>query len=118
MLTPQLHHPWDLTPTGAIELQRTLVAQIRDTPLKSMPRIVAGADCAFSSDGKRVIAGWVNWDISRQREIESATADMEISFPYVPGLLTFREAPALIAAAAKLISDPEVLIFDGHGRAH
>src|ERR1043166_4462375 len=118
MLTQRLHHSWDLTPTEAIELQRTLVSQIQEKPLKSAPEIVAGADCAFSADGKRIIAGWVVWDVAHQREIESSTAEMKVVFPYVPGLLTFREAPALIAAAARLRSEPEALIFDGHGRAH
>ena len=118
MLKPRLRHRWNLTPTEAIELQRELAAQVLETPLKVMPRIVAGADCAFSPDGRMVIAGWVVWDVIHQREIESTTATVEVSFPYVPGLLTFREAPALLAAARKLKVMPDLLMFDGQGRAH
>lgn len=118
MLKVQLRHSWNLTPAKAIALQDKLAAQVRETPLERVPRIVAAADCAYSSDGEWVFAGWVLWDVARQHEIESVTAEKKITFPYVPGLLSFRETPALVAAARKLTIDPEVLIFDGHGRAH
>jgi deoxyribonuclease V len=60
----------------------------------------------------------VVWDVQHQRVIETASAIKPSRFPYVPGLLSFREGPALIAAARKLKCEPDVLMFDGHGRAH
>ncbi|HUN80802.1 MAG TPA: deoxyribonuclease V [Phycisphaerae bacterium] len=118
MLTVTLRHSWRITPAQAMALQQDLAAKVCALPLKRLPRFVAAADCAYSAGDESVVAGWVVWDVERQREIESATAVRRTTFPYVPGLLSFREAPALVAAARKLRATPEVLIFDGHGRAH
>lgn len=118
MLQVKLRHSWRLTPASAIALQQELARQVCEKALVRPPRIVAAADCAYSPDGESVIAGWVIWDVQHRREIESATALRRVTFPYVPGLLSFREAPALVAAAKKLKAVPDVLIFDGHGRAH
>jgi deoxyribonuclease V len=118
MLTVRLRHSWRITPAQAVALQRDLAAKVSAIPLKRLPRFVAAADCAYSENDASVIAGWVVWDVERQREIESATAVRRTTFPYVPGLLSVREAPALVAAARKLQTTPDVLIFDGHGRAH
>jgi deoxyribonuclease V len=79
---------------------------------------VAGGDVAFTRDGKHLIAGWVVWDIDAQAVVETAVALLPVRFPYVPGLLSFREAPALIAAARKLEIEPDAFMFDGQGLAH
>lgn len=118
MLRMQFRHRWNLTPSAAIELQRQLAERVEERALAGEPKLVAGADCAFTPDGARIIAGWVVWDVRRQQAIETATAQMRVSFPYVPGLLSFREIPALLMAARKLKTEPDVLMYDGHGRAH
>lgn len=79
---------------------------------------MAGLDCAFSRDGEQCIAGVVVWDVAAARVVEERIATRPLRFPYVPGLLSFREAPALLAVLRKLRSEPDALLFDGHGYAH
>lgn len=81
-------------------------------------RFVAGLDSAFSSDGKRCIAAAVLWDRRQRVVVEQHIAVRRVRFPYVPGLLSFREAPALLAALRKLRRTPDALMCDGHGFAH
>lgn len=118
MKLPNARHRWDLTPKSAIRLQKTLAAEIRETPLARPARLVAGGDAAFSPDGSQVIAGWVVWDVQIREAIETVVARRPVRFPYVPGLLSFREAPALIAALRRLRTEPDVFMLDGHGLAH
>jgi deoxyribonuclease V len=81
-------------------------------------RFVAGLDGAFSPDGSRCIAGVVLWDLRERRVVEQQTATGKLSFPYIPGLLSFREIPAWVAALRKLRQSPDVLMCDGQGIAH
>jgi len=118
MKLPRARHRWDLTPTRAIRLQRRLAAEVRATPLPRPARLIAGGDVAFSPDGRRLIAGWAVFDLKHRRIVETVVAIRPVRFPYVPGLLSFREAPALIAAARKLRSEPGVFMLDGQGLAH
>lgn len=118
MLTPAMTHDWNLSPTQAVTLQRELASSVREVKLARLPSLVAGADCAFCSNGEEIIAGWVVWDVKRQKLVEEVVAVERTTFPYVPGLLSFRETPAMLAAAAKLSVKPDLLMFDGHGRAH
>jgi deoxyribonuclease V len=77
---------------------------------------VAGVDIGM--DGKLARAAVVVLDYSKLEPVDWAVAEVEITFPYVPGLLTFREGPGILAALEKLTIWPDVLIFDGHGQAH
>lgn len=79
---------------------------------------MAGLDCAFSADGERCIAGAVVWDIASASVVEERVATRPLRFPYVPGLLSFREAPALLAVLRRLRTEPDAFLFDGHGFAH
>lgn len=97
-------------------MQRRLAARVRVTPLRGAPRLVAGLDAAFTRE--RCIAAAVLWDLRARRVVEQRVAVRPLHFPYVPGLLSFREAPALLAALRKLRGEPEVLLCDGHGLAH
>ena len=79
---------------------------------------VAGADLAFDLRGKRAIAGVVVYTFPEMREIERQWGESRITFPYVPGLLSFREGPALLRVFAKLKNAPDLIFCDGHGYAH
>jgi len=111
-------HPWDLTVAGAVQLQRQLAQTVILSPLRSKPRFVAGLDCAFSTDTKRIIAAAVVLELPDFRLAEMTEAVLDVQFPYVPGLLSFREAPACLEAMRKLRTIPEVVLIDGQGIAH
>lgn len=81
-------------------------------------RFVAGLDAAFSKDERRCFAAVVLWDIAERRIVEQHTATRKLTFPYVPGLLSFREVPALLLALRKLKRRPDLLMCDGQGLAH
>jgi deoxyribonuclease V len=81
-------------------------------------RRLAGGDAAYTAEGREIIAAWVVWDMAARKVIETAHVRRRVTFPYVPGLLSFREAPALAAAARKLRTRPDVFMIDGHGLAH
>ena len=118
MKIPLAIHRWSLTTQQAIRLQRRLAAMVRQTPLRRRPRLIAGGDATIDPTGAWMIAGWVVWDVQTREVVESVVAVRPVRFPYVPGLLSFREAPALIAAARKLRREPEVFMLDGQGLAH
>ncbi len=111
-------HRWTRDPGAAIALQRRLAPQVRPRPVPSNARIVAGADVAFSRDGEKVIAGVVVWNLEDEVVIERRTARVPCRFPYVPGLLSFRELPGVVAAFRKLRATPEVVLCDAQGLAH
>lgn len=80
--------------------------------------MVAGVDAAFTADGRLCIAAAVVWDLIGGEVVESRTARRRVVFPYVPGLLSFREAPAVLSALRKLRCEPDALICDAQGYAH
>lgn len=114
-----IRHRWNLSPAAAIRLQCALADRVveRTLPVRSV-RHIAGGDAAFVAGGSQIIAAWIVWDLRTRTVIESASVRRAVRFPYVPGLLSFREAPALLAAARKLRSSPDAFILDGHGLAH
>jgi deoxyribonuclease V len=111
-------HSWCLTPREAIALQKVLAAQVRVVKPAGELRFIAGLDAAFSSDGKRCLAAAVLWNAQAQRIVEQHTASAKLTLPYIPGLLSFREAPALLAALRELEHTPDALMCDGQGLAH
>jgi deoxyribonuclease V len=130
MQTKKLHS-WDLSYSQAADLQKRLACKVQFTPLKKTPKLIAGLDCALSKDGQRIVATavvlraqnvikglWEPLKLPDFELIETATASQKVTFPYIPGLLSFREAPACIAAVEKLKAEPDVFIIDGQGIAH
>jgi deoxyribonuclease V len=81
-------------------------------------RRVAGADCAFSADGRRILAAVAVLDFPSLVTVASAWATGPVTFPYVPGYLSFREGPALLRAISRLDVAPDLWLFDGQGIAH
>jgi deoxyribonuclease V len=118
MDVPRAPHRWAATPKQASAIQRRLASLVREVPLGCAPRVVAGLDAAFSRDDRRCLAAVVVWDMRAQTVIEQHVAVRPLTFPYVPGLLSFREGPAVLAALRQLRTPPDVLISDGHGLAH
>ncbi|GBD35246.1 Endonuclease V [bacterium HR36] len=111
-------HPWTLTPREAIALQKELASQVQVTGKLSHCRYVAGADVAYTRSQQRLVAAVVLWDIQLSRITEYHLEKQPVEFPYVPGLLSFRESPAVFAAFGRLSTRPDLLIVDGHGYAH
>ena len=118
MRLPPPIHRWLMSPKAAIRLQERLAGRIRVEALRNRIRLVAGVDVAFSPDGERCLAGVVVYDLRAAAVIEEQMAWRRVRFPYVPGLLSFREAPATLAAIRKLRCEPGVFLFDAQGLAH
>jgi len=118
MKIQRVPHSWSVTPAQAVAIQRKLAARVVCRGRVPAPRLVAGADLAFSPDGDDCVAGVVVWDVLRREIVEQRVVRRAVQFPYVPGLLTFREAPALLAALEQLHCEPDVFMFDGQGYAH
>ena len=118
MKIPRAPHGWNLSPARAIEVQRRLASRVRTEAPKRVIRTVAGVDCAFTADASRCLAAVVLWDLEAQSVLEAHWASRPLRFPYVPGLLSFREAPAVLSALRALHRTPDALMCDGHGVAH
>ena len=115
MKIPATPHNWLLTPNQAIAVQSDLRAQVRLCPLKRADRVM-GLDCAFAGD--RIFAVAVLWDVVRERIIETRGASLLCRFPYLPGLLSFREMPVLLQALKRVQTPFDVVMCDGQGIAH
>jgi deoxyribonuclease V len=108
-------HSWDLSASEAIRVQNYLSTLLVCEPLSRVERIAA-VDAAF--DKEHIYAACVLFSSPALEIIEKTTASVRLSFPYIPGLLTFREGPAIIAALEKLQAEPDVILLDGQGIAH
>jgi deoxyribonuclease V len=111
-------HSWNLSYSRARELQAELSGKVQFTPLKKRPQLVAGLDCAFSKDGERIFAVVIVLRLPQFEIVETVSASRKVTFPYIPGLLSFREAPVCLAAVKKLQRQPDLFIIDGQGVAH
>jgi deoxyribonuclease V len=100
----------------AREIQEQLRNKVRIVPLQKRPWYVAGVDAAFSDD--KVFAAACLYQYSDLTLVEQAYAVQKLAFPYVPGFLSFREGPAIIAAIKKLKIKPDLILVDGQGIAH
>ena len=105
-----------LSPAEAVAVQRRLAPRVEQRPLPASPRTVAGFDLSFRGELARAAAVVV--DAQTLETVEEAVVEAEVRFPYVPGLLSFREAPAVLAAYEALAARPDVLMLDGQGLAH
>lgn len=111
-------HDWTLAPAEAVALQRQLRSQIRLEPLSRPVQTIAGGDISFNKDTDVVYAGFVVIRLADMATIAEAGVTTRALFPYVPGLLSFRECPALLEAWAQLAVEPDVVMLDGQGIAH
>ena len=111
-------HAWDISPAEAVKLQGLLAKSIRIEPIGRPVRTIVGADCAFIDGGRRIVAVAVLCDARSMEVVESASITRPCTFAYIPGLLSFREAPAIIDAVRKLTRQGDLLMCDGQGIAH
>jgi len=109
-------HEWDVSPREAIRIQQELRGRIRIEPFSGKPTLAAGADVHFREG--QAVAAVVIIEYPSFRIVEQVQKKVPLKFPYVPGLLAFREGPALIKALSSLNSEPDVFFFDGQGLAH
>ena len=117
-VSQKMTHPWDLNPVQAAALQVKLAPQVIRRSRKCLEDMatVAGIDTAYRN--QTAYAAIVVLNLTDLRVLEKATAAKPISFPYVPGLLSFREGPVVLEALDKLKSPPDLLMIDGQGIAH
>lgn len=107
---------WPSNIKGAKAVQEKLRHEVKIAPLNKRPECIAAADAAFTDS--KVIGAVCVYKFHGLECIERAIAVRKITFPYVPGYLTFREGPAIVDAIKKLKTIPDVIIFDGQGIAH
>ena len=122
-----IRHSWNISPARAIVLQRKLAAQVAQVRLAGPVRTVAGVDCAFipaagrgrrHAEHTRIVAVAVLCDADSMEVLAARRVVRPCRFPYVPGLLSFREAPAVIEAVRRLPARADLLMCDGQGIAH
>jgi len=111
-------HPFDLTPAEAIRLQERLRAQSHLSGDIHDVSLVAGADASYTKGSDVIHAVVVVLRYPDLTVVERVSVSVVTGFPYIPGLLAFREGPALVEAFRRLRSEPDVIFFDGHGIAH
>lgn len=109
---------WPQTPARAIALQRELAGRVRQAGDVGTVRRVAGVDVGFPGGGRIARAAVAVLSFPDLHPVEQALAELPVEFPYIPGLLSFRELPAVLAALARLIEPPDLLLVDGQGLAH
>jgi deoxyribonuclease V len=111
-------HSWELTPAQAIALQKELAANIITHDRFSPPITVAGVDVGFESNGSIARAAVAILSFPELLLMDYAIARRQTTFPYIPGLLSFREIPAILDALNQVQRPPDLILVDGQGLAH
>lgn len=111
-------HPWEVSVTQAYRIQDAwrgrVLCQGPNTPV----RTVAGVDVAYDTHSRKAWCAIAVFSFPALELITIAQAGLEVAFPYIPGLLAFREGPVIAAAFPNLTVQPDVFLFDGHGLCH
>lgn len=114
-------HEWDVSTTEAVQIQKELAEHVVFEPLQRNPETVAGVDVSFQRTGYKQYdarCGIAVLSLPELEIVDSVQWEGEVTFPYVPGLLSFREIPAVMEALGRLRVRPDVLMTDGQGYAH
>lgn len=107
------------SPSELIALQRQLAERVIDrSELDGLPELVAGVDAAFPQSGQLTRASAVLMRMPDFEVLDEAVVEQPTEIPYIPGLLSFRELPAIVRALRQLDRRPELVLCDGQGRAH
>jgi len=111
-------HSWQVTTAQARELQLKLAPQVSRTDQLTSPRFIAGVDISVDRVRDEARGAVVVLSYPELKVVETRVVDGKVDFPYVPGLLSFREAPLTLAAFERLDITPDLVLFDGQGIAH
>jgi deoxyribonuclease V len=111
-------HSWNLSPKQAITLQKRLASSVVLKPLPDQITVVAGADVGYFRSHDRAVAAVATYTYPALELRELVGFQGKFSYPYVPGLLSFREIPLLLEAFKHLREEPDVVLCDGQGTAH
>jgi len=111
-------HPWQVAPREAVAIQRRLCEQVRITDQFGAIETVAGVDVGFEDKNRTTRAAVAVLTFPKLQLLTYAIARRPTTFPYIPGLLSFREIPAVLKAMEKLDALPDLLLCDGQGIAH
>jgi len=114
-------HPWDVDARAATEIQRSLARDVKlASPWRALPKrmTVAAADVSCPRGSKRIVAAAVVVRLPELRPVEVARVERDATFPYIPGYLSFREAPVVLETLSRLSSEVDVILCDGQGLAH
>ena len=109
-------HPWDVSPKEAIAIQRELAGKVQPAPLTTDVKHIAGVDVSVSGDAFQTAI--VVLELKSLEVVDEAVWRGNVPFPYIPGLLSFREMPAILPALEKLSIWPDVFMTDSQGLAH
>jgi len=111
-------HSWQVSPTQALDIQRRLAAQVSRSSEVTTPRFIAGVDISAPKAQGVATGAVVILNYPELRLVETKVAQRKLDFPYVPGLLSFRESPLILAACQRLSVTPDLILVDGQGVAH
>ncbi|MDH5714958.1 MAG: deoxyribonuclease V [Candidatus Aminicenantes bacterium] len=111
-------HSWEVSPREAVDIQRRLKELVSLEELKGEVHIIGGVDVSYSKSSQLLYAVVVLLSFPDLHLIEKSWSVSKPSFPYIPGLLSFREIPPLLTAFEKLSHRPDVVVCDGQGIAH
>ncbi|GAB6067788.1 endonuclease V [Methylothermus subterraneus] len=117
-LTLRHCHRWDVSPKEAVAIQERLRALVRIEDALPQITAIGGVDVGFPRQGRYACAAAAVLGFPGLQLQAKAQAQLPVGFPYVPGLLSFRELPAILAALAQLPRLPELILCDGQGIAH
>ncbi len=109
-------HPWNVSPKEAIAIQRELAGKVQATPLSVPVKYIAGVDVSVRGNDLQTAIAVL--DINSLELVDKVTWQGKVQFPYIPGLLSFREMPAIIPALKKLSVMPDIFMTDSQGLAH
>ncbi len=117
-MEPRTLHTWAVTPTEAVAIQQRLRHAVRFWNVRRRFRTIGGLDVSYDRRSPWLFAAVVVLRLPDLRLVDSAAVRARAEFPYVPGLLSFRESPAGLEAWSRLATRPDCLLCDGHGYAH
>ena len=111
-------HPWGVTYKEAVKIQKELKDKVSLKKIDKRIKYVAGLDVSYAKGSNIMWAGVVVLDFPSLNKAEERWSQKKVSFPYIPGLLSFREIPALIDVLRKMEIEPDLIFCDGQGIAH
>ncbi|MFC1915305.1 deoxyribonuclease V [Chloroflexota bacterium] len=111
-------HGWQVSVTQAFDIQRKLAAKVSRASEVAAPRFIAGVDISAQKAQETATGAVVVLSYPELRVVETKIVNEKLNFPYIPGLLSFRESPLVLEACEKLTITPDLILVDGQGIAH